>query len=65
MMALFASAVVNGILVVPTIAALLLVGARREAMGGFLPGRLLLGLGWATVVLMGATAVGLAAAGLL
>lgn len=62
MIALFASAVVNGILVVPILAALLIVAGSREALGGFRPGRLLLALGWATVVLMGATAVGLGAA---
>ena len=62
MQALFWSAVINGILVVPIIIVLLVLASRREIMGHYLPGRLLLTVGWATVVLMGATAVGLGAA---
>ena len=65
MRALFWSAVINGVLVVPIIAALLLVAANRTVMRGFSPRRWLLGLGWATVVVMGASAVGLFAAWLI
>ena len=62
MRALFWSAVINGVLVVPIIAALLLIAANRTVMRGFSPRRWLLGLGWATVLVMGASAVGLFAA---
>lgn len=59
MRALFWSAVINGILVVPIIAALLLLAANRAVMGAFAPRRWLVGLGWATAVVMAASAVGL------
>ena len=62
MRALFASAVINGILVVPILAALLVVAARGKPLGGFRPGPLLLALGWITVALMGLSALALAAA---
>ena len=61
MQALFASAVINGILVVPILAAVLVLAANREAMGPFLPGRRLLALGWTTVAVMAAAALALAA----
>lgn len=61
MRALFGSAVINGILVVPILAALILVAANRKVMGEFVPPRWLLGIGWATVAVMAATALALAA----
>ena len=61
MQALFASAVINGVLVVPILAAVLVLAANRDAMGPYLPGRPLLALGWATVVVMGAAGAGLVA----
>ena len=62
MRALFASAVINGILVVPILAALLVIAANRQALGAFRPGRRLLAAGWVTVAVMGAAALGLAGA---
>ena len=61
MQALFASAVINGLLVVPILAAVLVLAASREAMGPYLPGRPLLVLGWTTVAVMGAAGLALAA----
>ena len=62
MQALFGSAVINGILVVPILTALLVLAAKREVLGAFSPGRGLLALGWATVAVMAATVIGLGAA---
>ena len=59
MRALFASAVINGILVVPILVALIVVAAKPGAMGALRPGRGLLALAWATVGVMGATVLGL------
>lgn len=61
MQALFASAVINGILVVPILAAALVLAANRETMGRYRPAALLLALGWGTVLMMGAASLGLAA----
>lgn len=62
MRALFWSAVINGVLVVPILTALLLLATRRTIMTTFAPPCWLLRLGWATVALMGASAVGVGAA---
>ncbi|WP_204350239.1 divalent metal cation transporter, partial [Klebsiella pneumoniae] len=53
------AAVVNGVIVVPIVAALMIVASRRDIMGRFVatwPQRL---LGWATFVTMAAAAVAL------
>lgn len=53
------SAVLNGIIVVPLIAAMLLVGTRQDIMGHFVIAGWQQALGWLTFVVMGAAAVAL------
>lgn len=61
MKALFASAVINGILVVPILGGTAHRRCNGKAMGEFLPGRGLLALGWTTVAVMALTVLGLGA----
>jgi len=61
MAALVASAVLNGLLVVPILAALLIVGSSRRVMGSALPPRWLRALASMTVLVMSAAAVALVA----
>lgn len=56
---LFWSAIVNGFVAVPLLAGVLLTGMRRDVMGEWRNGRLSNGWMIATIVLMGAAAVGL------
>jgi Mn2+/Fe2+ NRAMP family transporter len=60
MKALFWAAVLNGILAPPLLIIIMLVSRNRKIMGVRTNGRVLNTLGWTTVVLMGAAAVGLA-----
>ena len=55
--ALIWSAVLNGVIVVPIIAAMLVVGARRDIMGRFVIAGWQRLLGWATFVVMGAASI--------
>ena len=59
MQALFASAVLNGVLVVPILAALMLAAANPRVMGEHVPPLGLRATGWATVLVMGGTALAL------
>ena len=61
MAALVASAVLNGLLVVPILAALLIVGSSRRIMGAALPSWRLRALAGTTVLVMAATAAALVA----
>jgi NRAMP (natural resistance-associated macrophage protein)-like metal ion transporter len=54
--ALYWSAVLNGLIAVPMMAAMMFV-ARNACMGRFGPGRLLTGLGWLSTAVMAAAAV--------
>ncbi len=55
--ALFWSAVINGFVAVPVMAAMMWVGSRRDQMGRFTVAPLTLTLGWATTAIMAAAAV--------
>lgn len=57
--ALIWSAVLNGVIVVPIIAAMMIVASRREIMGDFTANGWQRALGWLTLVLMTAAAVGM------
>jgi Mn2+/Fe2+ NRAMP family transporter len=57
MKALVWSAVVNGVIVVPIMAAMMVVASRRSLMGAFVAARWQVVLGWATVAVMAAAAV--------
>jgi Mn2+/Fe2+ NRAMP family transporter len=57
--ALIWSAVLNGVIVVPIIAAMMVVASRSEVMGRFVATRWQRGFGWLTMVLMAAAAVGM------
>jgi Mn2+/Fe2+ NRAMP family transporter len=59
MKALFWAAVLNGLLAPPLLIVIMLVSQNHKIMGGRINGRVLNVLGWSTVVLMGAAAVGL------
>jgi Mn2+/Fe2+ NRAMP family transporter len=61
MAALVASAVLNGVLVVPILAALLIVGSSRRVMGSALPSWRLRALAGTALLVMGAAAVALVA----
>lgn len=58
--ALFWSAVINGVVAVPIMAAMMLVVSRHKAMGQFTASPALLTLGWAATAIMGAAAVAMA-----
>jgi len=55
--ALFWSAVVNGVVAVPVMAAMMVLACRPAVMGRFTLGRTLQGLGWAATAVMAAAAV--------
>jgi NRAMP (natural resistance-associated macrophage protein)-like metal ion transporter len=57
--ALFWSAVINGVTAVPIMAMIMLLGARKSAMGEFRIRRGLKALGWLATAVMGAAAVGM------
>ncbi len=59
--ALFWSAVLNGVVAVPIMAAMMVVVSRKSAMGVFRASPLLLGLGWAATGIMAAAAVAMVA----
>ena len=52
--ALFWSAVINGVVAVPVMAAMMWVGSRRSQMGRFTVPPVVLGLGWAATATMAA-----------
>jgi Mn2+/Fe2+ NRAMP family transporter len=56
MRALFWSAVINGVVAVPLLVVILLLAARPAVMGKFTASRTIIGLGWATTVIMGLAA---------
>lgn len=60
MQALVWSAVVNGVVAVPVIAAMMWVASRRDQMGKFRAGHRLRALGWAATVVMAAAVVAMA-----
>ncbi|HYR68176.1 MAG TPA: divalent metal cation transporter, partial [Reyranella sp.] len=55
--ALVWSAVVNGVIVVPIMAAMMVVASRRNLMGEFVAARWQVVLGWAATAVMTAAAV--------
>jgi hypothetical protein len=55
--ALFWSAVINGFVAVPVMAAMMWVGSQRDQMGRFTVAPLTLTLGWATTAVMAAAAI--------
>jgi len=57
--ALIWSAVLNGVIVVPIIGAMMIVASRREIMGAFTASLWQRVLGWLTLVLMAAAAIGM------
>jgi NRAMP (natural resistance-associated macrophage protein)-like metal ion transporter len=59
--ALFWSAVINGVVAVPVIAAMMLVAGRRDRMGPFTATRFQRAFGWGAVLLMAAAAVAMVA----
>jgi len=54
--ALIWSAVLNGVIVVPIMAAMMIVASRRKIMGDFVASRWQVGLGWAATAVMAAAA---------
>ena len=61
MKALFWSAVVNGFVAVPVLAAMMFVGSRRDQMGRFTVAPLPLFLGWVTTATMAAAVISMIA----
>ncbi len=59
--ALFWTAVINGVIAVPMLAAVMLVAARRRVMGEFAVSGWLHAMGWLTTAVMAACVVGMAA----
>ncbi|NML43391.1 divalent metal cation transporter [Ramlibacter sp. G-1-2-2] len=59
MHALVVTAILNGLVSVPVLAALMLLATNKALMGDFTIGRAMRVLGWATTVLMGLAAAGL------
>ncbi|MBV9509157.1 MAG: divalent metal cation transporter [Caulobacteraceae bacterium] len=55
--ALFWSAVINGVIAVPIMAAMMVIVSRRQEMGDFIAGIMLRVLGWTATAVMGAAAV--------
>jgi Mn2+/Fe2+ NRAMP family transporter len=55
--ALYWSAVLNGVIAVPMMAALMIVAGYRGKMGAFRVGAVLGGLGWLTTAIMAAAAI--------
>jgi Mn2+/Fe2+ NRAMP family transporter len=58
--ALFWSAVINGVVAVPIMAAMMIVVTRKSAMGKFVASPLLVTFGWAATAIMAAAAVAMA-----
>ena len=59
--ALFWTAVINGVIAVPMLAAVMLVAAKEKAMGQFAISGLLRAMGWITTAVMAACVVGMVA----
>jgi hypothetical protein len=59
--ALFWSAVINGVVAVPVMAVMMLMGRNRKIMGEFVLGGWLLTVGWLATAVMGACVLGMAA----
>lgn len=57
MQALFVAAIVNGLVAPVLLVAIMMASSDRAVLGEFVPGRLLLALGWLTAVVMGVAAV--------
>jgi NRAMP (natural resistance-associated macrophage protein)-like metal ion transporter len=57
--ALFWTAVINGVIAVPMLAAVMLVAAKRDAMGKFAISGMLRAMGWLTTAVMAACVVGM------
>ena len=55
--ALFVAAVVNGVTAPILLVVIMLAAGDRKVLGDFVPGRLLLGLGWLTAVVMAVAAI--------
>jgi Mn2+/Fe2+ NRAMP family transporter len=55
--ALFWSAVVNGVVAVPVMAAMMVLGSRRNVMGPFTLGPWLRSIGWIATAVMAVAAV--------
>jgi Mn2+/Fe2+ NRAMP family transporter len=62
MRALYWTAVINGVIAVPMLAAIMLVASRRSAMGRFAVSGRLLAMGWLTTAVMAACVLGMVAA---
>ena len=58
--ALYWSAVINGIIAAPVMIVMMLIGSRRDVMGRVAVTGWLLGLGWATTVVMALCVAGMA-----
>jgi NRAMP (natural resistance-associated macrophage protein)-like metal ion transporter len=58
--ALFWTAVINGVIAVPMLAAVMLVAAKQKAMGKFAISGMLRAMGWITTAVMAACVVGMA-----
>ena len=57
MQALFVAAVVNGLVAPVLLVAIMMASSDRKVLGEFVPGKLLLGVGWLTAAVMGVAAV--------
>jgi NRAMP (natural resistance-associated macrophage protein)-like metal ion transporter len=57
--ALFVAAVINGVTAPILLVVIMLAAGDRRVLGDFVPGRLLLGMGWVTAILMAVAAIGL------
>jgi Mn2+/Fe2+ NRAMP family transporter len=55
--ALFVAAVINGVTAPILLIVIMLAASDRAVLGDYVPGRLLLGLGWSTAAVMGVAAV--------
>ncbi len=57
--ALYVAAIINGVTAPLLLVVIMLIAGDRKVLGEFVPGRLLLGLGWLTAVILGVAALGL------
>jgi Mn2+/Fe2+ NRAMP family transporter len=57
MKALFSSAVVNGVVAVPSLVVIILLASRKSVMGAYTASRPIIVLGWVTTAITGAAAV--------
>ena len=55
--ALFVAAVINGVTAPVLLVVIMLAAGDRAVLGDYVPGRMVLGLGWATAVIMGVAAI--------